>query len=286
MQKAAYTALVESIRSQGLLDAIELTADGRIVDGWHRYQACSDAGQEHRYVALPTMSDVEIADHINAKKERQDYTKAQRATARMKMTEYLDSITKKAKDAAKQRKKGGRPKKLGANGTQVSSKRNPRASDEIAKELGVGRKAYEQLVVVQVQASDLFEQVHSGKISINKAHKQTIARARTEPPPPVRRDQPAPERKPPSEPEQRQPSGMEAALTAGDLVGEAQNIVEHLENVVLESVNSMHQNYIGGLLEQAIELQNTCSRIVQALRDKANATNKRPHLEIVGGNTP
>jgi ParB-like chromosome segregation protein Spo0J len=48
LSKEEYGALAESVRREGLSDAI-WTHEGEILDGWHRYRACIEAGVEPRF---------------------------------------------------------------------------------------------------------------------------------------------------------------------------------------------------------------------------------------------
>jgi ParB-like chromosome segregation protein Spo0J len=44
-----FDALVESIRTRGLLNPITLHPDGSVIDGRNRYRACLEAGVEPRF---------------------------------------------------------------------------------------------------------------------------------------------------------------------------------------------------------------------------------------------
>ena len=56
MESDAFARLVESVQHQGLLEPITL-ADGKILDGFHRDEACYVAGVEPRYEALASNKD-------------------------------------------------------------------------------------------------------------------------------------------------------------------------------------------------------------------------------------
>jgi len=56
MNEREYQSLKESIRTEGLKDAIIVNSDGHIIDGQHRKRACIELGIKPRYsiVEFPT----------------------------------------------------------------------------------------------------------------------------------------------------------------------------------------------------------------------------------------
>lgn len=87
MQPEEFSALVESIQYHGLRDPIVLL-DGQVLDGWHRYTACVDAGME------PTFTQFEGDDpvaYISDKHNRRSLNLTQRMTAIALMNKWAPS---------------------------------------------------------------------------------------------------------------------------------------------------------------------------------------------------
>lgn len=76
--------LVESIGANGLVDEIELAADGRLVDGRNRAAACLAAGVEPRTVVLDDLdSDEKVAAYVSVKNDdRRHLSPGQQAMGR------------------------------------------------------------------------------------------------------------------------------------------------------------------------------------------------------------
>lgn len=82
--------LVESICDHGQLEPIRLTADGLILDGRNRYQACQKIGVEPKTETLPEMTEEELTNLARAYNgDRRDLTKSQRAAVAAGANDYL-----------------------------------------------------------------------------------------------------------------------------------------------------------------------------------------------------
>ncbi len=76
-----YQELVESIREHGLLDRMIWTLNGQVLDGWHRYRACLEAGND-QYMVLDWPGGNDPVERVIAKNAlRRHLTVSQRASA-------------------------------------------------------------------------------------------------------------------------------------------------------------------------------------------------------------
>lgn len=83
MAREDFDALVASIEAHGLREPITLM-DGKVLDGWHRYQACESLGIKGATVDFNgTAEDAE--NLINDRHTRRNITPIQRAAAGLKM---------------------------------------------------------------------------------------------------------------------------------------------------------------------------------------------------------
>ena len=81
-----FEKLVESISQDGLLEPI-IVWRGEVIDGYHRYQACAQAGVERRYVELP--DDTDPVRHVIARNDmRRHLNTSQRAVIAHKLSEW------------------------------------------------------------------------------------------------------------------------------------------------------------------------------------------------------
>ena len=98
MAESEYKSLVESIESIGLQNPIVLL-DDMVIDGWHRYQACTETGTAVRTVTLPSDRDPQ-SFVIAQNKERRHLTKSQLATSSIKVYEWLKDGVKQGFQAS------------------------------------------------------------------------------------------------------------------------------------------------------------------------------------------
>ena len=64
MDDASYQELVESIAKNGQREAILLTEDNYVIDGWHRYRAAKDAGVDPWFDTYDEERDGELAGYV------------------------------------------------------------------------------------------------------------------------------------------------------------------------------------------------------------------------------
>jgi hypothetical protein len=145
MDESEVALLADDIKSNGQHDVIYLL-DGKVLDGWHRYQACMRAGVH------PMVQDYRgksPADFVWSKNgHRRNMTASQKALAAVQVFEWADA---------------GKPK--GEPGSPLPMKNSQLA--EIADTTG---RTIQQAKTVEVKGSKaLKELVKSGEVSVKKA---------------------------------------------------------------------------------------------------------------------
>src|SRR5258706_860434 len=89
MSGTEFDALVESIRTKGLLNPIWLHPDGSIIDGRNRYRACAKAGVEPRFQTWNgkgSLTDFVVAQNV----DRRHLNGTQRALLAVKLKPLYD----------------------------------------------------------------------------------------------------------------------------------------------------------------------------------------------------
>jgi len=145
MTPEAINAMADDIKSNGLQHSI-LLFDGKVLDGWNRYQACLIAGINPRTTVFrgKDPASIVISENIH---RRHDMTAGQRALLVVEIREYAPH---------------GKPK-----GATVA----PLATvAEMAEEAGTGERVVQQAKVVEANGTDtLKEAVRDGDIPVHKA---------------------------------------------------------------------------------------------------------------------
>jgi ParB-like chromosome segregation protein Spo0J len=147
MEGPDYTALVEDIRSNGLLMGIWLHPDGSILDGRNRYRACLDAGVDPEYRTWDG-SGTATGFVLSLNLHRRQLTTSQRAMIAARLT----NLSK------------GRP----PLNKSVDSF-NPVTIDDAATALDVSRASIIRANRVLEQAPDLVADIDAGNLSVRKA---------------------------------------------------------------------------------------------------------------------
>lgn len=85
MDAKRFESLVADIEANGLREPITLDADGRVIDGRHRLQACIRLGIEPRYETLPAGADVvAVVQSLNLERRHLKAGELARAAARLR----------------------------------------------------------------------------------------------------------------------------------------------------------------------------------------------------------
>lgn len=150
-----YAALLADIKANGLIHSI-VRHKGAILDGRHRYRACSEARVEPRFTDFEGDP---IAYVLSVNLQRRHLTASQKAAVAVEAEAMYA-------DAARKRMKAG--KKVDPSPDQGKGK----ALAQAAKATGVGRGTAERAKQVKTHDPDLYEQVKAGEVTVDKAAKQ------------------------------------------------------------------------------------------------------------------
>ena len=145
MNAEEFTLLIDDIRTNGLRE-MGYTLDGMVLDGWHRYRACIEAGKPFRCDEYRSNDPVAFVLSKNA--HRRHLTAGQRAEAVVRCAEWA---------------KSGRPK------TEKGDTKSPPAQtvSQMAKAANVDERTVQRAKVAH--EAGLGDAVRDGKISVNRA---------------------------------------------------------------------------------------------------------------------
>jgi hypothetical protein len=117
MGKAELRELSESIKRNGLREAILIDADQRIIDGRNRYSACRLARVEPKFKQCSIKDPAKLAEFVwDSNHVRRQLTQSQRDAAGANMQEFIEKTTKAARNRSASA--GGKAK---ANSAVVSA---------------------------------------------------------------------------------------------------------------------------------------------------------------------
>lgn len=172
MQGDEFDSLVESIREQGLREAVWLTKDGALLDGRNRVRACQAAGVKPEFRQYDGDDPVQFVWDMNV--NRRHLTATQTAVAGLKREELKESAKKLV--AKPHRPVGSR------SGPRVDhlQVRGPRTDEVLAKSLGVSRSTVAQVARVIAEAPDLLPEMEAGKLSAKAAERIVKDKKRSE----------------------------------------------------------------------------------------------------------
>jgi 16S rRNA G966 N2-methylase RsmD len=170
-----FTALVQDIRENGLIEPVWLTPDGALLDGRNRAAACKETG-----VALRTRvyeGDDPIGFVVSLNVKRRHLSVGQQAMLALQVIDAYEAEGRERKAQAGSKAAPGKPstEKDGADLPHLS-KRAPRARDRAANVVGISGRAVAQAKRVAKQAPDLADKVRSGELALDKAEKQVSRR--------------------------------------------------------------------------------------------------------------
>jgi protein gp37/uncharacterized protein GlcG (DUF336 family) len=195
------TALEDSIRNGGLSHAIILTEDGQLIDGRNRLIACYKADVEPRFRKVAT-DPWQVAEDENI--ARRHLSTGQRA---MFAVAKLDHEKAMAKQRQGQRTDLRKLEQIVEVDTPESAVKQHlgniaqkseviRSRDKVAARVGVSGRSVDKAAKVAEEAPELIDQVKSGEVSLERAHKEASKRQKERESQPVENHQPAAPAKP------------------------------------------------------------------------------------------
>lgn len=170
MADAELASLVESIRRDGLREAVWLTADGALLDGRNRVRACDLAGVQPIFRTYHGDDPVAFVMALNM--ERRHLTVGQRA---MLANEILPMYEAEADQRKKAGVKGNPSADLHEGG--LRERRSDVRAGAAAK---VSGRAVSQAKRLAEKAPDLAEKVRNGELALDKADKMLTRRLKEE----------------------------------------------------------------------------------------------------------
>jgi hypothetical protein len=187
IQGDEFDALVEDIREHGLLEPIELNAQGLILDGRNRYRACKAAGIENPTTVtkfgwpLDQMGEYEYV--ISKNMHRRHLTRDQRAaviiSAKPKLAEEAEARMLAGVKKVEPTRLGSTNPSLdsgeGAKGRDFGKDHERSTAGKLAKMADVSRYTIEQMAKLTKASPDLAVAVAEGKIAIAAALRQVAA---------------------------------------------------------------------------------------------------------------
>ena len=160
-------ALRESIGSIGLIDPIMLF-EGAILDGRHRYAACTKMGVEPRFVEFEGDEEAALSYVLAKNIARRNLTTVQKLNLRDKLTPEIERL--RAKAQANQ-----------ASGTSVSAETKVDTLGDSAALVGVGRATaarydkVKELAESSPEAAEFLEEMLAGNIGVETAYNKAKA---------------------------------------------------------------------------------------------------------------
>lgn len=168
MQGEEFDALVESVRAQGLREAIWLTKNGALLDGRNRVRACQAAGVKPDFRQYDGDDEVAFVMALNI--DRRHLTLGQRATLALKLIPMYEREGRAAKAAGGAKSAPGKPRKLPADLQEVSP-RHRESTHKAGQAAKVSGRAVAQAKRISEKAPDLIEKVESGELALDRAER-------------------------------------------------------------------------------------------------------------------
>ena len=181
MQEDQLQELAADIKKNGLIQPVWLY-QGMILDGRNRWAACKIAGVDPKTKEYTGDEPTCFAVSLNDK--RRHMNKGSLAAVAAELEPFF------AEDAKRRQKEHGgtapgKPKTLGEKIPQVfpqpekPTERNPKATEEAAKSVGVNHRYVSDAKRVKQEAPEVFERLKAGKITLQDA-KREVAKKPTD----------------------------------------------------------------------------------------------------------
>jgi modification methylase len=166
LQGRDYEALKADIASNGLMEAIWLTEDGRILDGRNRHRACIELDIAPQFRTYTGDSPLAFAVSLNL--ARRHLTSSQAAALSLDVMPMLEEEAR-----ARHRELAGRPSSNGGNIATVSDR--GKARDHAAKMLKTSPRYVQDAKTIKEHAPELLDDIRAGTLSIPYAMRKVGA---------------------------------------------------------------------------------------------------------------
>ncbi len=174
MSGEEFDALKTSIREEGQHYAIIVNEDLEILDGHHRFRACTELGVE------PDFEVRKFDDKLLEKKFVIEANLRRRHLTNFQLVELGVPLLEIEKELAKKRKieggKAGRNLQLGFAPDDAKPILKSKAAEAVAKKIGVSTRTFERGKKILEKASEEDKQMlREGKTSITKVYSELVA---------------------------------------------------------------------------------------------------------------
>lgn len=180
LPREEYEALKESIRNEGQHFLITVNMDGIILDGHHRYKACSELGIDPKYEVK------RFKDKLLEKKFVIESNLLRRHLNDFQKAEFAMPLLEIEKELAKQRQLS-QLKHVGDELSLSSNELNDevgQARDIVAKKVNLSPTTFQRAITIIEKAPEsVKKKVRKGKQSINYAYQQIIREEKHATPP-------------------------------------------------------------------------------------------------------
>lgn len=166
MPDAEYRALVDDIREHGQIEPI-VTLDGKILEGRHRYRACSELSIKPNCVPFNLeMSPTDYVIAMNVRRRHLNSGQLAFVAAEAKK-HYAREAKERQREAGKKHGRG-KPKVV----EKVPQAIGEKARDQAAKAVGTNPRYVDDAEMLTKEAPALAEAVKQGKTTMSKAKRQ------------------------------------------------------------------------------------------------------------------
>jgi ParB-like nuclease domain len=171
-----FRELKADIAEHGQIDPI-ITHDGQIVDGRHRYRACTELGLPPKVEEWTGQGGSLLTFVISKNAKRRQLTKSQLACIAVDVKRVLEKeiAAESIPRLVESGRKGGKAesKHFGNNAEVLSDKKAPKrdARKEAAKTVGVAERYISDVERIKEQSPEVFEAVKAGSVTISRAMK-------------------------------------------------------------------------------------------------------------------
>jgi len=190
MSEEEFNELVEDIRQNGQLEPIILY-EGKILDGWNRYNACMKLGIKPKMVEYNGENLNPLNFVISKNIKRRHLTASQKALLALEIKPLLAEEAKKRQlSSLKQYKENTVPEIIPEreekkeNGDtvvpKVAQREKGRTIEQAGKIIGVGKEYIRKAEKVKKEAPELVEKIMKGEMNLSEASKEIRKKQRDE----------------------------------------------------------------------------------------------------------